>query len=59
MYGGQERYIKGSGGGDLTGKRPRRRRWRRWGIIWNGLIWLRIGTGGGAVVNAVMNFQIL
>ena len=45
MYGGQERYIKGLGGGDLTGKRPRGRRWRRWGIIlqvvgWRGMEWI-------------------
>jgi hypothetical protein len=25
---------------------------------WTGLIWLRIGTGGMAVVNAVMNLRV-
>jgi hypothetical protein len=28
-----------------------------WGA-WTGSIWLRIGTGGGAVVNAVMNLCV-
>jgi len=26
--------------------------------VWTGLIWLRIGTGGWALVDAVMNFWI-
>ena len=25
---------------------------------WSGLIWLRIGTGGGALVNAVMKLLV-
>ena len=28
------------------------------GAVWTGLIWLRIGTGGGALVNAVMNLRV-
>jgi len=28
-----------------------------WGA-WTGLLWLRTGTGGGAFVNAVMNFRV-
>ena len=26
--------------------------------VWTGSSWLRIGTGGGGLVNAVMNLQI-
>jgi hypothetical protein len=26
--------------------------------VWTGLSWLRIGTGGGHFVNAVMNLQV-
>jgi len=26
--------------------------------IWTGSSWLRIGTGGGALVNAVMNLHV-
>jgi hypothetical protein len=57
--------------GDLKGRRPLgrpRRRWEDnikmdlqevgWGGAWTELIWLRIGTGGGALVNAVMNVQV-
>jgi len=45
--------------GRPAGKRPLGRPWRRWSSIlklifktwngnaWNGLLWLRIGTGGG------------
>jgi hypothetical protein len=29
-----------------------------WGA-WTGLSWLKIGTGGGALVNAVMNLGVL
>jgi hypothetical protein len=29
----------------------------RWGA-WTGLIWLRTGTGGGALLNVVMNRQV-
>jgi hypothetical protein len=29
-----------------------------WGV-WSGFTWLRIGTVGGAVVNAVMNLRVL
>jgi hypothetical protein len=28
------------------------------GKAWSGSIWLRIGTGGEVVVNAVMNFEV-
>jgi hypothetical protein len=28
------------------------------GVIWTGLIWLRIGTGVRALVNAIMNTRI-
>jgi hypothetical protein len=27
-------------------------------VVWTGLIWLRIGTGGGALVNTVMNLRV-
>ena len=30
----------------------------KWYRVLTGLIWLRIGKGGGAVVNAVMNLQV-
>jgi hypothetical protein len=56
--------------GKPEGKRPLggpRRRWEDntkmdlqevgW-RAWNELIWLGIGTGGGALVNAVMNLQV-
>jgi hypothetical protein len=26
--------------------------------MWTGLVWLRIGTGGKALVNAVMNLRV-
>jgi len=26
--------------------------------LWTGLIWLRIGTGDGALVSAVMNLRV-
>ena len=29
-----------------------------YGEEWNGLLWLRIGTGWQALVNAVMNFGV-
>jgi hypothetical protein len=28
------------------------------GKAWTGLIWLRIGTGGGSPVNTVMNLRV-
>ena len=28
-----------------------------WGA-WTGSVWLRVGTGGGAVVNAVMSLRV-
>jgi hypothetical protein len=32
---------------------------KKWdGGAWTGLIWLRIGTGGMAVVSAVMNLRV-
>jgi hypothetical protein len=27
------------------------------GFMWTGLVWLRIGTGGRALVNSVLNLQ--
>jgi len=36
-------------------------RWifRKWDVgVWTGSRWLRIGPGGGALVNAVMNFLV-
>ena len=51
----------GGGGGELEGKRPLVRPCRRWednikkelkklGLgTWTGLMWLRVGTGGGLV----------
>jgi hypothetical protein len=57
--------------GKPEGKRPLGRPRRRWedgikmdlGVIgwgvWNGFTWLRIGTVGRAVVNAVMNLRVL
>jgi hypothetical protein len=27
-------------------------------MLWAGLIWIRIGTSGGALVNVVMNLQV-
>ena len=52
---------------ETEGKRPLGRHKRRWedniktdrqewdGKAWTGLIWLRFGTGGRGLVNAVMN----
>jgi len=32
---------------------------RNWGVgVWTGSSWLRIGTGGGTLVNAVMNLRV-
>jgi hypothetical protein len=28
------------------------------GRVWTGFIWLRIGTSGGALVNAIINFWV-
>jgi hypothetical protein len=28
------------------------------GRVWNGFIWLRMGTGGGALVNIIINLQL-
>jgi hypothetical protein len=56
--------------GKPEGKRPFGRPRRRWEVIlrwifrkynaglWTGSNWLRIGTGGGHYVNAVMNFRV-
>jgi len=56
--------------GKPEGKRPFGRPKRRWednikwifkkwdGVGWTGLIWLGIGTGGGAFVNAEMNLRV-
>jgi len=68
-YGGGERRVQGFGGVP-EGKRPLglpRHRWEEnfkassgsemWGV-WTGSSWLRIGTVGWALVNAVMNLWI-
>jgi hypothetical protein len=34
------------------------RKWDGVGIEWTGLIWLWIGTGDGALVNAVKNLRV-
>jgi len=59
MYGGQERCIQSFGGetlrkrdhvGDpgIDGRIISNRIFKKWdGGAWTGLIWLRIGTGGG------------
>ena len=59
MYGGEERCIKGFGGGNLReidhlGDPGEDGRiiliciFRRWDVgVWTGSSWLRIGTGGG------------
>ena len=59
MYGGEERRIQGFGGGNLRERDhlgdPRvdgsivlRLVFRKWDVwVWTGLIWIRIGTGGG------------
>jgi hypothetical protein len=53
--------------GKPEGKRPLGRPRRRWVDIikmdlkemgWIGLIWLRIGTSGKALVNTVMNLRV-
>jgi hypothetical protein len=56
--------------GKPEGKRPLgrpRRRWAdnirmvfgRWdGVMWTGLVWLRIGTGEELFVNSVLNLQV-
>jgi hypothetical protein len=31
---------------------------RQDGVMWTGLVWLRIGTSGRAPVNAVMNLRV-
>jgi hypothetical protein len=53
-----------------VGKRPLGRTRRRWEdnnkmdlqevrcVVWTGSSWLRIRTGGGGLVNAVMNLQV-
>ena len=58
-YGGEERYIQGSGGGNLRerdnleepgvdGRKILRWSFRKWDVgVWIGSSWLRIGTGGG------------
>jgi hypothetical protein len=58
-YGGQKRYIQGFGGGNLRRRDHLEHlsvdgriilKWifkKRDRKVWTGLIWLRIGTGGG------------
>jgi hypothetical protein len=58
-YGGEKRRIQGFGGGNLRerehledpgvdGRIILRWIFRKWDVgVWTGLIWLRIGTGGG------------
>ena len=60
------RGLMGQSEGKRPLGRPRCRRgiilkwiFRKWDVvIWTGLIWLRIDTGGRAVVNMVMNLQV-
>jgi hypothetical protein len=59
MEGRQERYIQSFGWGRPEEKKPLGRSHRRWennikmdlkkldGVTYSGLIWFRIGTGGG------------
>jgi len=64
-YGVEEKCVRGFGGGDLTKGdhlADRRRRddnikmdLQDGGETWTGLLWLRIGTGWRALVNAVMH----
>jgi hypothetical protein len=28
------------------------------GVVWTGLTWIRMGTGGGLFVNMVINLQV-
>jgi hypothetical protein len=55
--------------GKPEGKRPLGKPRRRWvdnikivvredGMVWTGLIWLRIRTSGGYLVNTVMNLWV-
>jgi hypothetical protein len=55
--------------GKPEGRRPLGRPRRRWvdsikmdlrydRMVWIGLIWLRIGTSGGAFVNTVLNLRV-
>jgi hypothetical protein len=52
-----ERDHLGDPGGD--GKIILRRIFRKWDVdVWIGSSWLRIGTGGGGLVNAAMNLRV-
>jgi hypothetical protein len=56
--------------GKSEGRRPLGRLRRRWvdnirmdlgrwdGVMWTGLVWLRIGTGWRALVNSVLNLRV-
>jgi len=69
-YGGEESGCIGSGWrnrrerdhwGDPSVDRRIILRWifRKWAVgVWTGSSWLRIETGGGALVNAVMDFRL-
>jgi hypothetical protein len=60
------RLLVGKPGEKRTLGRPRRRYWitlkcileRYNGLVWTGLVWLRIGRRGCAPVNSVTNFLV-
>jgi hypothetical protein len=48
-----------SGDPDVEGRIILRWIFRKWeGVVGTGWSWLRIGTGGGALVSTVMNFRV-
>jgi hypothetical protein len=64
--GGEEECIQDIGGKGMRLLERPKRSWMynkldlreiEW-AVWTELIWLRIGTSGGALVNAVMNLRI-
>jgi hypothetical protein len=43
----------------LDGRKTLKCNFKKWeGGAWIGLMWLRIGTGGGGLVNALMNLWV-